>query len=505
MFNSSHSTRSAKSTLTLAVPARSGAHARLAVAVIVGAIITTVTVLPTRPAAASTQWSIVPSANLIIENVLSSVSCSSSSSCMAVGYAQENGTNNLEAFAESWDGTLWSIVPAPNPAGSDNTQLDGVSCTSPTFCMAVGFSSPDGANLQALAESWDGNAWTIVPNTTSLDNGLTGVSCTSPTSCVAVGWNETGQRLAESWNGTTWSLMPTPDTGLSSTLSDVSCTSPTFCIAVGSYDYEARILVESWDGTAWSITPSPSPGSENQLTSVSCTSSTSCMAIGDNIVPPNSNYASFQTLAESWDGTTWSIVPSPDSAAGDDPMESVSCTDATSCIAVGFSIDGNNLQTLIESWDGSEWSIVPSPNSATGTYGVNVLNGVSCMTSTTCLAAGYSLYGIPGSSVQTLVETGFAPSADTTTSLPDGTDGHAYSTTLATGGVNPPCRWSVVSGTLPRGLHLNKSRGLISGKINRKDRGTFTFTVQVVGKRIKIKHHPVTRNTATKVLRLTIS
>ena len=65
----------------------------------------------------------------------------------------------------------------------------------------------------------------------------------------------------------------------------------------------------------------------------------------------------------------------------------------------------------------------------------------------------------------------------TTTSLANGTAGVAYSATLAaTGGVTPYV-WSIVSGSLPAGLSLNASTGMISGTPT--SAGTSNFTVQV--------------------------
>jgi len=65
----------------------------------------------------------------------------------------------------------------------------------------------------------------------------------------------------------------------------------------------------------------------------------------------------------------------------------------------------------------------------------------------------------------------------TTTSLPDGQVGVAYSQTLAaTGGVTP-YSWAVVSGSLPAGLSLNSSTGEISGTPTTAE--TANFTVEV--------------------------
>ena len=67
--------------------------------------------------------------------------------------------------------------------------------------------------------------------------------------------------------------------------------------------------------------------------------------------------------------------------------------------------------------------------------------------------------------------------AITTSSLPSGSVGTAYSTTLAaTGGVTP-YSWSVSSGSLPAGLSLASSTGIISGTPTTAGTSNFTITV----------------------------
>jgi hypothetical protein len=70
-----------------------------------------------------------------------------------------------------------------------------------------------------------------------------------------------------------------------------------------------------------------------------------------------------------------------------------------------------------------------------------------------------------------------APLVITTTTLPAATGGQPYSATLAATGGITPYTWSVSSGSLPPGLTLNPSTGVISGTPDVV--GTYSFTVTV--------------------------
>lgn len=156
-----------------------------------------------------------------------------------------------------------ATATAPSPpaaaAASNARQALGVSCTSTSFCMAVGT-----AATSTLTETWDGSVWSIVPSPSpsSTGNSLTSVSCMSPLDCVAVGdytdTTGTSEGLAEIWNGSTWSVVPTVSEGGDDVvLQSVSCAPSTFCVAVGDVSApanysEAEPLAETWDGTNWS-------------------------------------------------------------------------------------------------------------------------------------------------------------------------------------------------------------------------------------------------------------
>jgi len=87
---------------------------------------------------------------------------------------------------------------------------------------------------------------------------------------------------------------------------------------------------------------------------------------------------------------------------------------------------------------------------------------------------------ITGQAAFTLAVNG--PVTITTTSLPDGTIGTAYSQTLAATGGTTPYTWAVTTGTLPAGLTLAPSTGVISGTPTAAATSSFTVTVTDAGK-----------------------
>jgi hypothetical protein len=252
-----------------------------------------------------TKWSVVPSPDVgTKDNSLSGVSCVTAISCVAVGSSQI-APGVFRTLVESWNGAKWSVVPSPN-TGTSSNDLNEVSCVSATSCVAVGsYANSSLGTIRTLVETWNGAKWSVVPspNTGTSNNILTGVSCTSPTSCMAVGSYFNGlvhSTLTESWNGAKWSVVPSPNKGThANLLNQVFCVSGAPCRAVGSYDTStvARTLIEAWGATGWVIVPSPNNGtSNNVLTGISCSSTTSCKAVG---YFNNTSSGAEQTLIES--------------------------------------------------------------------------------------------------------------------------------------------------------------------------------------------------------------
>lgn len=285
----------------------------------------------------------------------------------------------------------WSISPSPD-VGTGANYLAGVSCSSGAFCVAVGGDMNSDGVFQSLIEEWNGRIWSVAasPDVGSGNNSLSGVSCVSAWSCVAVGeYDNTlgvSQNLVEEWNGRTWSVSASPDVGTGdNALSAVSCPSAWSCMAVGDYQsdtaLQSQTLTEWWNGRTWTVVASPDVEEGDVLASVSCPSIESCQAVGSYL---NADLDTSPTLVESWDGSSWSIAPSP-STGSFDQLQGVSCPSAGACMAVGYSEQSSGAeQTLTEWWNGTTWSILDSPD----TSAASALQGLSCSSTASCTAAG---------------------------------------------------------------------------------------------------------------------
>ena len=347
---------------------------------------------PFLPASTESVWSVMPSPNAsaAVDGALSGIACTSSSNCFAVG-SYINGSSN-QTLIEQWNGSSWSVLPSPN-VGSGYNYLVAVTCASTTQCFAVGY-----AGNQTLIEQWNGSSWTIVPSPNvsgALANFLTSVTCTSQTTCLAVGYSETYngaysyQTLVEQWNGTSWSIVASPNASATqdNQLLGVTCASATNCFAVGFYSDggDTKTLIEQWNGTSWSIVASPNTGTlhaslNDHLYSVTCTSTTQCFAVGRYLTLNGTAL----TLIEQWNGSSWAIVTSPNNGSLTNYLRGVTCISATNCLAVGEYYNGGDT-TLIEQWNGSSWSIVTSANTSNPT---NDLNAITCTSANNCFAVG---------------------------------------------------------------------------------------------------------------------
>jgi len=217
------------------------------------------------------------------------------------------------------------VVSSPNIGTGDNF-LGGVVALSATDICAAGYACftdcQPVADAQTLTMHWNGSAWAIVssPNVAGQSNYILALGGSSSSNLWAVGQYSScfgcvTQTLSLHWDGTQWTIAPSPNVGSSSNVqAGVTVLSNNDAWAVGYYYTPAdslwRTLTLHWNGTVWSVIPSPNEGqaTSNYLYSISATASNDIWAVG--------RWDSSSGLTLHWDGVSWGVVPSPDSNSG---------------------------------------------------------------------------------------------------------------------------------------------------------------------------------------------
>ncbi|MCW2932012.1 MAG: hypothetical protein JWM19_2974 [Actinomycetia bacterium] len=175
---------------------------------------------------------------------LDTISCPTAKYCVLGGlYLTSAGSFVL---AEAYDGVHWRALNVAQPtAPNAHVQfINGVSCSSTTSCAAVGVSVNKSAHATAFAEVLSGGAWRyrIITWQTGQQSSLNAVSCTTTKFCIAVGGNgpfatlTNGKAAFAIWNGSTWQqhIAPAPPAGQGNVLFGVKCVSTTYCVLTGS-------------------------------------------------------------------------------------------------------------------------------------------------------------------------------------------------------------------------------------------------------------------------------
>src|SRR6266446_232414 len=248
---------------------------------------------------------------------------------------------------------IWNVVSSPNPGTSENI-LNRVTAVSTTDAWGVGFYFNNNAPnpLQTLIENWDGSNWNVVssPNAgtySNILNGITEVPGSNQLWAVGYFWDSSNTYLP---------------------------------------------LIEHWDGSSWSIVPNPNPGrSDDLLNGVAALSVNNAWAVGTS---NNIRAGQEQTLTEHWDGTTWSIVRSPN-LSNNGYFHAVAYIPGSRKLwAVGFYNNTNrSYETLTEYWNGKKWKIISSPNpNPIGPSTVVTLQGVTAFSAKNVWTVGFYQY-----------------------------------------------------------------------------------------------------------------
>jgi hypothetical protein len=319
---------------------------------------------------------------------LSSVRCTSPANCWAVGSYGKSGAALSQAL--HWNGSKWSQKTTPSPGGTltnDFSELMDVSCTSAGNCWADGEYGTEARSDEVslnLVLHWNGSRWSHVgtpnPAGTKLTdtNGLEAIRCPAARDCWGVGADgtltEEGITLDNEilhWNGSKWRTVTVPSPGKQdkvmreSGLDSLSCTSASRCWVVGADTGTNRFRNETlhWNGQHWRLVSAPDPASGteafNLLSGVSCTADTNCWAVG-TFEQGGAEVSMNEVLH--WTGHQWLRVTAPEPAgtATDsfNTLLAVRCVSAADCWAAG------DTQGFAESevneilhWTGRKWIV----------------------------------------------------------------------------------------------------------------------------------------------------
>jgi hypothetical protein len=322
-----------------------------------------------------TSWRMLPVPTGAANASLNGVQCPAVNDCIAVG------TVSSAVFAQQWNGGSWTQLAPVAPAGSSSSEFNGISCTGSDNCVAVGQFSivqNNRATYHALAESWNGKTWTMLPATPASLSGFNAVSCATVSVCVAV--DDLGSAV---WNGASWTALtiksPTSTPLARPALTGVSCMSATSCIAVGAGATErGGPFAERWSGgPSWQRTPEPIGISYYGFSSVSCPGPPDCIAVGGAGGGAFNPLAPLSSLAEAWNGKTWRVLRT----GKVDELSGVACPHISHCLITGGYLDKADVdRTLAEYWNSKTVRLV-SPNRLAGLFGP-----VSCPSTTFCMA-----------------------------------------------------------------------------------------------------------------------
>ncbi len=274
------------------------------------------------------------------------------------------------------------------------------------------------------------SSWSVVPlSVSAYTSSLLRISCGGPSFCAAIGHtrgsgaNALYHPLIEWWNGNTWSRMQSPAVpGVNVYLQAVSCTSAKFCMLVGSTVTPSGMissLTEQWNGTRWKIVPNAAEG--ETATGISCIGTTFCAVVGYTEIEEHAT-----TFGEIWNGMSWTATPTPSPGTAYTVLNGVNCLSSSTCVAVGVaSNSGSPTQyalSLALDWSGSTWTQFPSQNGP-DPGSENVLTGVTCRkTLGSCTAVGWYESPTPGSTEQGVIES-WTPTGWTIVSSPQAPGG----------------------------------------------------------------------------------
>ena len=200
---------------------------------------------------------------------------------------------------------------------------------------------------------------------------LNGADASASDDVWAVGYSGASGKyktLIEHWDGNQWRVVTSPNAGTTgdNNLTGVDALSSSNAWAVGftRTSTSRKSLIQRWNGTSWTIVSSPNPGTlGNSLLGVAAVAPNDIWAVGWK-----RSGTGLRSLLLHYDGTGWTeAVGVPKVGTEDNVLTDISAISNDDIWATGYYVDDTQYKTLTLHYNGTTWSHVPSPNGADGT------------------------------------------------------------------------------------------------------------------------------------------
>src|SRR5215469_5099214 len=357
---------------------------------------------------------------------LFATACTSAGNCVAGGNYQV-GSKPVEPVVATQSHGRWStgikLLLPPDAAQQPYSQVNGIACVSAGNCVAVGdYEYGKSGSLQAFIATESHGRWArayaprLPANSSAPESAQLGaVACTHSGFCEAVGsyLDSSGSEQAMAltkpagggWRQATevappFSAAANPD----AFMTGIACTDPGSCVAVGSYSmsatrYEAMGAIESrgtWRRATGIAAPHNAISSTfTAISSISCLTTGACLGVGEYAVSATQSRAMSVTESKGRFGTATEItaIPSGASLHPSTYLLGVSCTSTSTCLAVGGGRNraGHSVAMYMVRSHG-HWRatfLPPSARAGTGTHALSALYSVSCTGRDECTTVGY--------------------------------------------------------------------------------------------------------------------
>ena len=267
------------------------------------------------------------------------IACPATSSCWAVGAAPSGG-EQISTLIEHYDGKRWSVEESPNAEGFPESGLSGIACPSTSECWAAGDSEDFSAEPTAgelLLLHYTAGSWSRDSAPSPQEEEQTGdgalVACGSVSQCILLTnfGSEGGRNNEQSgdiFDGNSWHSLSVPPSIL---FQAATCPAANDCIAIGGPRFDGPMSAYRFDGKAWSE-PEPLPAKVAAKPvswyALACPGRSECWAAGGQPIAG----ATFPAVVAHFQEGAWALPAQPEEPG---ELTGISCSDASSCIAVG--------------------------------------------------------------------------------------------------------------------------------------------------------------------------